>query len=90
MENVLDLSQIAEQIARIEEINPDYIIDKNWIKLRKTQNLLFSELAKYKVKKLKSYLMRELNTEKRCKIYSKILEYNKFIIKGGVKNEKCY
>lgn len=90
MENVLDLTEIAELIARIEETNPDYIIDKNWIELRKTQNLLFSELAKYKVKKLKTYLIRELNTEKRFKIYKKILEYNKFIIKGGVKNEKCY
>ena len=62
--NELELSAVANEIAKIENRDPNYLINPKWIQLRKMQDYLFSELAKYKIELLKKYLRVEPNAEK--------------------------
>lgn len=45
MNNKIELITIAIVIAKIENRDPNYRTNKKWLKLRSTQDYLFSDLA---------------------------------------------
>lgn len=74
------LEYVDKRIKKIEEKDPDYLNNPNWVELRFKQDQAYRELAKTKLVYYEFLVNKYSNDQNRCENYKKkIKEYRKYL-----------
>lgn len=85
----IEMEKIAKKIQKIEDTDPNYVLNERWQQLREIQNRGFCAMAKKQMKELQ-HRLTDITDEKRIAgINAKLEDLQNLINKiEGDKNEK--